>query len=355
MSDESKQWYLMSRPLFNSGYEDDEFFAYGVDGFNEILNSFAGEIIEVYDKKIYVKPMFVRAIVQNVTSDVITNSYIRQVLCNVGVLKCGQYIKIRGSYWIVSSLPDNNGIYEKAVLWKCKYAIRFVSPLTGNIVEYPTYSLNSTQYGTGELNKTNISVGEAQHLVYLPYNEETILLDTRFRFIMDRNKKNPSVYRITQVDPVSYAVGFDDAVGLDNEDGILQWSVLETQFNEKTDNRALMVADYYTSQTVVTPNHGSGQSVVLHDLDGDFRLAVGEIKRFSVSFGGDSGTVATPFPYSVSINQEGDIVEVGDVSVDGFSVIAHKDYNNVGKKVLITVVCDGIDSNASAEILIVNW
>ena len=139
----------------------------------------------------------------------------------------------------MSALPDNNRIYEKAVLWKCKHTIRFISPLTGEIVKYPVYSTNSTQYGTGELEKTYMTVGEDQHLIYIPYNEETIKLDDQFRFLMDKNRESPSAYRITRVDPVSYAVGDER-----NEDGLIQWAVLQTQFNEATDSKELMIADY---------------------------------------------------------------------------------------------------------------
>ena len=169
MSEESKSWYRMTRPLFNSGFEDDEFWAYGQDGFQEVLDSFIGSDVLIYDKAIGTEPQQVRAIVQQKTSDVYNSTTVRQILCNIGILRCGQYVKHDGAFWLVSSLPDNNRIYEKAVLWKCKYSIRFVSPLTGEIVEYPVYSTNSTQYGTGEAGKTQMTVGEDQHLIYLPY------------------------------------------------------------------------------------------------------------------------------------------------------------------------------------------
>ena len=229
MSEESKSWYRMTRPLFNSGFEDDEFWAYGQDGFQEVLDSFIGSDILIYDKAIGTEPQQVRAIVQQKTSDVYNSTTVRQILCNIGILRCGQYVKHDGAFWLVSSLPDNNRIYEKAVLWKCKYSIRFVSPLTGEIVEYPVYSTNSTQYGTGEAGKTQMTVGEDQHLIYLPYNEETIMLDTQTRFLMDKNKVDPTAYRITRVDPISYAVGDERA-----EDGLIQWAVLEDQFNSKS-------------------------------------------------------------------------------------------------------------------------
>ena len=89
-----------------------------------------------------------------------------------------------------------------------------------------------------------MTVGEDQHLVYIPYNEETIMLDVQFRFLMDKNRKNPATYRITRVDPVSYAVG-DERI----DDGLIQWAVLQTQFNEATDNKELMVADYYPQKS----------------------------------------------------------------------------------------------------------
>jgi len=55
-------------------------------------------------------------------------------------------------------------------------------------------------YGTGISEKTNVDVGDDQHLIYLPYNEETILLNDGFRFIMDKNHIHPTVYNIARVD-----------------------------------------------------------------------------------------------------------------------------------------------------------
>ena len=266
MSEESRNWYRMTRPLFNSGFEDDEFWAYGQDGFQEVLDSFIGCNVLIYDKTIVSIPQSVRAIVQQKTSDVYNSTVVRQILCNIGILKCGQYVKYDNTLWMVSALPDNNRIYEKAVMWKCKHTIRLLSPLTGEIVEYPVYSTNSTQYGTGVSEKTNVDVGEDQHLIYLPYNEETILLDDGFRFIMDKNKANPTVYRITRVDTVSYAVGSEYV-----NDGLIQWSVLQTPFNEATDNRDLMIANYFVPDKGVSESiPGEEMSITLTDSDGDF-------------------------------------------------------------------------------------
>lgn len=351
MSEESKSWYRMTRPLFNSGFEDDEFWAYGQDGFQEVLDSFIGSDVLIYDKATYVEPQQVRAIVQNKTSDVYNSTTVRQILCNIGILKCGQYVKYDGAFWLVSALPDNNRIYEKAVLWKCRHIIRFLSPLTGELVEYPIFSTNSTQYGTGEEERPNITVGDDQHLVYLPYNEETILLDDRFRFIMDKNRKNPTVYRITRVDPITYAVG-----GEREEDGLIQWAVLETQFNEATDSRDEMVANYFSINGGESGSvSGESGTLVLTDLDGDLTLAVGERKQIRVSCVLPDGSSPDSFDYRLEYDFAGGAAEVVSVENDVVTLQATGGQDYIGFTVLVRAISDTLNSEASLKILIVNW
>lgn len=350
MSDESKTWYRMTRPLFNSGFEDDEFWAYGQDGFQELLDSAIGSDVLIYDKSIQKEPITVRAIVQNKTSDVYNSTVVRQILCNIGVLKCGQYVECEGAMWLVSALPDNNRIYEKAVLWKCKHTIRFISPLTGEIVKYPVYSTNSTQYGTGELEKTYMTVGEDQHLIYIPYNEETIKLDDQFRFLMDKNRESPSAYRITRVDPVSYAVGDER-----NEDGLIQWAVLQTQFNEATDSKELMIADYFPQkpEEVVPPAGQSG--LVLTDLDGDQMLAIGETKQIQVKCVLPDGTETQISDYRMEYDFAGGAASVVSDNAGLITLQAANNQSFVGKTIKIRAISDTLNSDTTIMIQIVNW
>lgn len=350
MSEESKSWYRMTRPLFNSGFEDDEFWAYGQDGFQELLNSFIGSDVLIFDKMIRAEPQQIRAIIQQRTSDVYSSTTVRQILCDIGVLRCGQYVKHEGAFWLVSTLPDNNRIYEKAVLWKCKYSIRFISPLTGEIVEYPVYSTNSTQYGTGEAGKTQMTVGEDQHLIYLPYNEETIMLDAQVRFLMDKNKTNPTAYRITRVDPISYAVGSEHA-----EDGLIQWAVIEDQFNTATDNAELMVADYYTSAPGGTEEASKGGvHIALIDLDGDFKIAGGETKQIRVQVLDENDSPIAPLQYRLEYDFAG-AASIVDESNGVITLQASNDPVFVGTKIEIKAINDASGSEAAIKIQIVNW
>ena len=346
-----KEWYLMSRPLFNSGYESDEFLAFGQDGFQEVLESAVAEDVLVYDMSIQKEPKTIRSILQNVTSDSSNGTYIRQILCPIGELKCGQYIKARDSFWLVSTPPDNNFVYEKAVLWKCKYTIRFRSPLTDKIVEYPIFSINSTQYGTGEYNRTYISIGEGQHLVYLPCNEETVLIDDRFRFILDRNRQLPSVYRVTQVDNTSYAEGSED------EGGLIEWHTTETQFNEATDSKELMIADYY--KTAFDPgkddeDESRDEKINLYDLDEDQLITIGEEKQIRVAYqSGD--TEVSLLDYTAEIESEDSICEIISQNEDIVILFVPRNRELIGKKFQLHVSCERLSLEARLSIQIVNW
>lgn len=79
-----ESWYLMSQPLFNSGFEGDEFSAFAQGGFEEILESPLADDIEVYEKTLSATAVKTRAIIQGVTADNYNNSVLRQFLCRIG-------------------------------------------------------------------------------------------------------------------------------------------------------------------------------------------------------------------------------------------------------------------------------
>lgn len=248
----SQKWYLLSPPsLYYSGFETEEFDMMAEDGFSDLLNSFAARNAILYASKIE-NGVSTRAIFQNVTSDSVNTSNIRQILLRKGAASGVQYIldSDRKEYWLVNSLPSSNGIYDKVIAWYCQSVLRFISPLTNLIVSYPVHSINSTQYNSGETNKQQMTLGSSQHLIYIPYNKETILMDHGCRLLLDRNPENPTAYRLTQVDSTSYAF---------KEGGLLQWTVVEDQFSPDRDDKQEMVADRYASSPIFSsPVAGEG-------------------------------------------------------------------------------------------------
>ena len=121
----AKSWYLMSRPLFNSGLEKEEFENYSQDGFSELLESFISSDIEIYDQN-FILLQSLKAIVQNVTADAESSSFIRQILIPIGNLKIGYYVKYNDSFWLIKDIVDNNEVYEKAIMFFLKASKVFI-------------------------------------------------------------------------------------------------------------------------------------------------------------------------------------------------------------------------------------
>ncbi len=341
------EWYLMKRPLFNSGAESDEFQSFAQDSFEELLASFIAKDIEIYEKTLSAVPVITRAIVQNTTGDVFNNSSQRQILCRIGTLRMGQYIKVDGRYWMVANLPDNNQMYEKAILWQCKYAIRFLSPITGKPAEYPVYSVNSTQYGSGETQRNYMKVGTSQQLVYLPFNEETILMECGARFLIDKNKKSPTAYRLTQVDTGSYSCG--------QEDGLLQWTLVECPRDEKTDNIALMIADYDGKSDLSVPDSPEpGYSILMCPDGGKPQVAFGEELAVAIAFLKD-GEETTPFPLEITITDGAAYGSLKNVETDGFVLRVLNNRDFIGQEITVTACNKSLGLSKSLKFHVKGW
>lgn len=342
-----KEWYLLSQPLYNSGFESDEFSAFATEGFEEVLASFLADDVEIYEKSLSAAPVKTRAVIQGVSADTYTNSTMRQFLTRIGLLHCGQYVKARGEYWLINGLPDNNKMYEKATAWYCKYSIRFVSPTTGKIVEYPVYDVNSTQYGSGETSKPHITIGNSQHLIYLPYNEETIRLDSGFRFLIDKNKDKPTAYRLAQVDTSGYSSG--------SEHGLIQWTVVESQYDEQTDNKDLLIADYYGRSAFSKPEVSEeGYTLSLDAAGSGDKIIFGEdvVVNLVLRLNGE---IVDARPFEVSIVDGSEYGVVKDVGDRYFTIHALDNREYIGQEISVVAKIKELNIESSIRLTVRGW
>lgn len=274
----AQEWYLEEYPpMYYSGYESEDFNCDAVEGFEDILTSFIATDVILYKGNPFVDTgIETRVVIQNVTSDSETNTYKRQLLSRIGQVECGDYIyhKLQNRYYIVVGLSDNNKMYEKSILYYCNYQLKFISSISGKIVIYPICDLNSTQYNSGVKENAQVRIGSAQHILYIPYNNETILVDHDRRFLIDKNTVKPTAYKLTQVDSVSGNYG---------NKGVLKWTVSEDNLNLQTDNVELMIADYST-KTESVENSQNNKLLNCEIIGTDYIKCGGNSRTFSVDF-----------------------------------------------------------------------
>lgn len=141
---------------------------------------------------------------------------------------------VHNEFYICTESFDIDTIHYQGKLTLCNWILKWQNEF-GKILEYPCYEINSTQYNSGETAKPQYTIGTAQHMIKLPCDENTIVLDSPKRFFLDKNTKNPTAYIVTQNDTTTYNIG---------KKGIVQVTVAQYARDEKRDNLELGICDY---------------------------------------------------------------------------------------------------------------
>ena len=97
--------------------------------------------------------------------------------------------------------------------------------------------MNATQYNSGE-NPLGIYISTSQHLLTLPFDENTVLLKIQWYFLSKRTSK--LVYKVTQNDTTAGNFG---------EKGLIYVTVTEDMYNPKVDRIDLGVCDYFEPES----------------------------------------------------------------------------------------------------------
>lgn len=179
----AKEWYLMNDKL-SSGYDDGEFLDYTADGFDASLGSDIGRTVELYNYDLSEKKI-VRVILEGSVSDSQYASTQRRALFPIGSCHAGMYMKYKNRYWIIFGLVDDNGVYEKAVLHLCNYKLCWKNS-DGKIIERWCYIESAAQYNNGETRNNYFILRTDQLMVYMPDDDETLMLSNGCRFIIDK-------------------------------------------------------------------------------------------------------------------------------------------------------------------------
>lgn len=299
-----KEWYLIGSPSLSSGLENDVFYDYKSDSFAEVLSTEVGEDVVFYNNDMSTD--FVsRAIIQNKTADSDTNSIKRQVLANIGTLNLYHYVKDKsGTIWLLKGKVDNNGIYDKSAASICNYKLHWQNE-SYEIVSRYAYVLNASAYNNGEKENKTLTLQSNQFMVYLPYDNETMLLDDNKRIHMSKNIRKCKPYEITRIDDISY--DFTDK-GLIN---LIFTQVQASPTNDKlvddgTGNK-VWICDYNTPPSPSDPGDDNGnQSPIL------LRTEITYKGNPELKIGGTYKTFTGKF-YDESDNE---VINVGVWSID---------------------------------------
>lgn len=188
---------------------------------------------------------------------------------NIGdIVYCSQ----SQEYWICTQSFNIDTIHYEGTFTLCNWILKWQNQY-GVILEYPCYDINATQYNSGERFDKQITIGSSQHIITLPCDENTVLLSTPQRFILDKNKYNPTTFIVTQNDNTSYNYGTH---------GLVKITVYEHPFDKEKDRADLGICNYIDPEYPV-------------DSDSDTIIAKIIYDSLILKSGGDSQTFVGKF------------------------------------------------------------
>ena len=143
------------------------------------------------------------------------------------------YDKKRNEYQLCTESFDKDEILNNGKLTRCNGWLKWQNK-EGKVYEYPIFDINSTQYNSGVESSKIMVLGSTQHMLSITADENTISLRHDIRFFLDRNKVEPTVFKLTQ----------NDTTAMNYDKGILHLTVTEDQYNPDTDNIDEWLCDY---------------------------------------------------------------------------------------------------------------
>lgn len=147
-------------------------------------------------------------------------------------------------YYICTESFDIDEIHWQGKLTLCNWILKWQNK-NGDILEYPCHDMNTTQYNSGERGNQQFTLGSTQHMIVLPCDQNTVVLNDPQRFFLDKNTENPTSFVVTQNDTTSYNYG---------KKGLVRVTLAECPTNSKYDRIDLGICDYREKEDFATDN-----------------------------------------------------------------------------------------------------
>lgn len=333
-----------------SGFEGEAVVDFAQEGFLESLETDIAEDVELYNYDLS-ECTKQRAIIGNKTPDTKLKTLSRHMMFPIGTCKAGMYVKYKNRFWLIVGMVDDNMVYEKAILLICNYKLEWVNA-KGEIIERWVNAESASQYNNGETNMVYFYVRSDQLMVYMPDDEESLLLDSGKRFVIDKRCQvyeksidsseeavtgNPlTVYKITRSDTI-----------LDNyvDSGIVGFIMSQT---EQTNTDGYYKVDGVGHWLCDVPEKKNEPAPLSCRLESDSDIIYIDLEPtiFTVQFYDQNGEPINPDSneHSISIDAPFDIDRLQIERVNKSYIISTSDYGLNGKQFTINLLSPGYDT-----------
>lgn len=218
----------------------------------------------------------------------------------------GDYVEWSNNIWLVYEADCDDEIYTDGNLRQCQYEL-FWQKADGTIVSRYAWVQNASAYNNGETGNNTITLQSNQFMVYMPYDEDSCLLDNGLRIHMSRDNNVCKPYTLTRPDDITFGYG---------EKGVLNIVFTQTQYNAsedklvKLDNgRSVWICNHSSPTTPpdpdpIDPNIPNETANLFATISGNTSLKVGFSRSYSVTFTDQDDAAVTDVDFEWKINSK---------------------------------------------------
>lgn len=245
-------------------------------------------------------------------------------------------------YLLCTESFNVDGVHWKGKFSLCNWILKWQNKY-GDILEYPCVDINSTQYNSGEQASAKMTIGSSQHMVTLPYDENTIAIKSPQRFFLDRDTETPTSFIVTQNDNTSMFFG---------KKGLIKITMLECERNNDTDRPDLGICDYFEKDELKTNN--ADENKVIKSVISYKTTTIksgGSKQKFVGTFVNENGEeingistnweIICDFADSLIVNEEGNSLTIGvddDSLIDEeFKLVLSDESGNYKSSIIIQI------------------
>ncbi len=253
----------------------------------------------------------------------------------------GDYVEWANNIWLVYEADSDDEIYTDGNLRQCQYEL-FWQKADGTIVSRHAWVQNASAYNNGETGNNTITLQSNQFMVYMPYDEDTCLLDNGLRIHMSRDNIVCKPYTLTRPDDITFGYG---------DKGVLNIVFTQTQYNAgkdklvKLDNdRSVWICNHSSPTTPsnpdptdpTTPNETANLSAT---ISGNTSLKIGFERSYCVNFTDQDSAAVTDVDFEWKIDSK--FADKIKQTVSGRTINLHVDDDSlIGESFFIEIIIE---------------
>ena len=249
----------------------------------------------------------------------------------------GDYVEWSNNIWLVYEADSDDEIYTDGNLRQCQYEL-FWQNSDGQIISRHAWVQNASAYNNGESGNNTITLQSNQFMVYMPYDDDTLLLDNGLRMHISRSNRKCKPYKLTRPDDIAMGYGEKGVLGLVFTQD--EYNPTEAKLIELEDGRSVWICKYFSPPTPPDPNPPDETANLFANISGNTNLKVGYSRSYLVNFTDKDGAAVEDVDFEWNV--EGDFADKVKKTVSGNTIKLQVDDDSlIGSHFLLEIWVEG--------------